>query len=120
VTRSIEVLAATGRPVRGANILVLGVAYKPGVSDVRESPALDIMSRLRAAGARISFSDEFVDRIHIDGEELRSVSMPQNSEWDLVIVHTIHPRGDLSWLANQRAVLDTTYRLPPGPNHNVL
>jgi UDP-N-acetyl-D-glucosamine dehydrogenase len=120
VTRAIEVMAGQGRPLTGAQILVLGVAYKSGVSDVRESPALEFMSRLRAAGAHVRFADELVDRLQVDGTELTSVTTPQSTRWDLVIVHTTHPHTDLGWLTGQPAVLDTTFRLPPGANVSVL
>jgi UDP-N-acetyl-D-glucosamine dehydrogenase len=123
VSRSIEVLAAQGRSVKDAEVLVVGVAYKPGVSDVRESPALEFMARLRAAGARVSFTDDLVDSLHLGGEEgeqLVGVAAPQSTHWDLVIVHTTHPDVDLEWLTGQPAVLDTTYRLPPAANCSVL
>ncbi len=107
VRRAAEVLASSGRALAGARVLVVGVAYKPGVADVRESPALEIMARLGAAGASVSYTDELIDSVG----ELRSVVAPGDTVWDLVIAHTLHPGYDHGWLAEMPVVLDTTYRL---------
>jgi nucleotide sugar dehydrogenase len=107
VRRAAEVLASYGRALAGARVLVAGVAYKPGVADVRESPALEIMSRLEAAGALVSYTDELIDSVG----EMRSLAAPGDTVWDLVIAHTMHPGYDHGWLAEMPVVLDTTYRL---------
>jgi UDP-N-acetyl-D-glucosamine dehydrogenase len=111
VRRAGEVLAWHGRPLAGARVLILGVAYKPGIADVRESPALEIIDRLREAGAEVAFSDELVPAVRVADGELRSVDAPGEMRWDLVVVHTLHPDYDAHWLADVPAVLDTTYRL---------
>jgi nucleotide sugar dehydrogenase len=111
VRRAQEVLARGGRAVAGARVLILGVAYKPGIADVRESPALEIIDRLRRAGAQVSFSDDLVPVVELPDGQLRSVSEPQEQAWDLVVAHTLQPGCDTSWLELVPAVLDTTYRL---------
>ena len=55
------------RSIRGSRILVLGVAYKRDVADVRESPALDVISLLRQRGADVAYSDPHVPRLQLDG-----------------------------------------------------
>src|SRR3712207_8451376 len=55
-------LNGAGKAVKGARILVLGVTYKAGVDDVRESPALSVLQRLAAAGAECTYHDAYVDR----------------------------------------------------------
>jgi UDP-N-acetyl-D-glucosamine dehydrogenase len=105
-------LGDRGRPVAGAQVLVLGVTYKPGVADVRESPALEILDLLARAGACVSFSDARIDYLKTDAAgQLCSVQRPEERSWDLVIVHTLHPDQDREWLNDQEAVLDMTYRL---------
>ena len=52
--------------MNGARILILGVAYKPSVDDMRESPALDVMKQLEDRGARVQFHDPYNDRIRLD------------------------------------------------------
>ena len=58
-----EALNDLGLPVKGSRIAILGVSYKPGVGDVRESPALKIIGRLRDLGAEIVYHDEYVDEL---------------------------------------------------------
>src|SRR5438445_3143505 len=62
------------KAMKGSRILVLGVAYKANIGDVRESPALKIISLLRNAGAEVSFHDPHVPAISVDGAELSSVA----------------------------------------------
>ncbi len=62
-----EALNRAGKPVRGSRILVLGVAYKPNVDDVRESPALDIIRLLEGDGAEVLYHDPFVPKLEEDG-----------------------------------------------------
>jgi nucleotide sugar dehydrogenase len=118
VQRAVEVLADRGVPLAAAKVLVVGVAYKPGVADVRESPALEIIERMRAAGAAVSFTDELVDQVEVKGGRLGSVPPGDPSAWDLVVAHTLHPGADPSWLAETPALLDATYRLGSMPHRS--
>lgn len=112
VTRAQQILGDQGKPLRRSKILVIGVSYKPGVGDVRESPALEIIDALTRHDVDISYSDPHVDAIRTPAAgEIFSVESPGSHDWDLVIVHTVHPNVDLSWLVNQPAVLDATYKL---------
>ncbi len=61
-----DALNDLGKPVRGARILVVGVAYKPNVEDTRNSPALTVMSRLSASGAHVRYYDPYVPRLSSD------------------------------------------------------
>ena len=112
VSRARDVLADSGRCLRNARVLVVGVTYKPGVCDVRESPALAIIEMIAAEGAHVSYTDPYVDAVEIDGVGvLTHQPLAAEERWDLVIVHTNHPDVDHSWLADQQTVLDTTYRI---------
>ncbi len=106
-----DVLAEAGIPVRGARVLVLGVSYKPGVADVRESPAVEIMRRLRGSGADVSYADALVDSVLIEGRPVPRIERPAWQEWDLVLVHTLHPGVGVEWLNGAARVLDATYHL---------
>ena len=112
-TRAAEVLAENGTSVTGARILVVGVSYKPGVEDVRESPALEIIDRLQRSGADVSFVDPVVREVTTSAGTLTSLSHPWTTSWSLVLVHTLHPDVDLHWLGGVPAVLDATFRLDP-------
>ena len=69
---------------------MVGVAYKPGVEDVRESPALEIIGRLIDAGARVSFTDPLVAAVRVGAVEIEAVPDPLDATWDLVIVDKAH------------------------------
>src|SRR5437899_426923 len=70
-----EALNRLEKSVRGAKVLILGVAYKKGVNDCRESPAIDVMQILKAKGARISYNDPMVPRLNLGGKVLESVEL---------------------------------------------
>ncbi len=114
-----DLLGDAGAALAGARVHVVGIAYKPGVADVRESPALEILERLRAAGAQVSFFDDWVSTMDVLGGTVEQVTEPQTRPWDLVVVQRVHPETDLDWLRRQPAVLDTTYRLVDLPGREL-
>jgi UDP-N-acetyl-D-glucosamine dehydrogenase len=82
-----------GRAVSGARIVVFGVSYKPGVGDVRESPALKILELLKELGAELSYHDPHVPTL--PEFDLRSVPLEQASDGaDLALIVTAHPSVD--------------------------
>jgi len=121
VERCAEVLAAAGRRVAGARVLVVGVAYKPDVADVRESPAVEILAQLAAQGAHVGYHDPLVAHLILPpGARLTHLADPMAFGADLVVVHTAHACLDLDWLAAAPAVLDTTYRMTGLPRRVVV
>src|SRR5262249_32961446 len=71
-----EALSRGCRSGNGARILVLGVAYKRGVGDTRESPALEVIARLREKGADVAYADPYVPAIGLDdGTRLKAVAV---------------------------------------------
>jgi UDP-N-acetyl-D-glucosamine dehydrogenase len=93
------------RPVRGSRILVLGVAYKPGVGDIRESPALKILARLRELGADLRYHDPYVPelpRLGLASSELA----PALDEADLAVIVTAHPGIDHMAVASAVPTVD--------------
>jgi UDP-N-acetyl-D-glucosamine dehydrogenase len=82
-----------GLPVKGARIAVLGVSYKPGVGDIRESPALKIIELLRATGADVRYHDPHVPSLaELD---LRSLPLAEAlDDADLALIVTAHPSVD--------------------------
>jgi nucleotide sugar dehydrogenase len=113
VARVREELADHGIALRGAHVAIVGVAYKPGVEDVRESPALEIISRLTELGAEVSYVDPYVPVIHVDGQRLAAMTPPElllRRSVDLAVLHTRHPQLTLDWLDTVPIVLDATYR----------
>ncbi|MEM7756045.1 MAG: nucleotide sugar dehydrogenase [Planctomycetota bacterium] len=113
VRRVGEALNAHGKALSGASVLVLGVAYKKDVDDIRESPAAEIITRLREAGAAVGYHDPFVPRfpamrkysidltsVELDGETVRAA--------DAVVIVTDHGVVDYGLVADSaRLVVDT-------------
>ena len=86
-------LNGAGKPVKGSKILILGAAYKPGIGDTRESPALRIIALLRDLGAEISYHDPFVPEL--PAQELESVDLDAGlAAADLLAIVTAHPGVD--------------------------
>lgn len=98
-----------------ATAIVVGMAYKPGVADARESPGLEIAERLREAGVDVAYHDPRVEQVRVaDGTVLRSVPRPIAGMFDIVVVTALHDGSARAWLADCEHVLDATYRLPFG------
>lgn len=111
-------LNRSNKSLRGAKVLILGVAFKPNIDDARNSPAERVMELLIKEGAQVSYHDPYVPCFRIGGDVvLRDVvpfeSVELNSEtlaeFDCVVVVTGHSNIDYVWLVNQSAlVVDTT------------
>src|SRR5204862_7250058 len=110
VNLAAEALNRRGKPVRGSRVLVLGVSYKAGIDDTRESPSLDIMETLRERGAKLEYSDPFVPRLRFGGRLLKSVPLtPANlRRYDCLVIATGHKQfayGTI--LRHSTAIVDT-------------
>ncbi len=93
VTKISLALNAQGKALAGSKVCVLGVAYKGGVSDLRESPALKIIKRLREGGAEVSYHDPHVPEL--DRLGLKSIDLPEAvSGVDVAVIVTAHPSVD--------------------------
>ena len=95
VTRVADALNDVGKAVRGARILLVGMAYKGGVSDLRESPALDVAQLLLDRGAALCYHDPYVTEARLEhgGETLERVE-DYSGEYDLAIILTKHASMD--------------------------
>jgi UDP-N-acetyl-D-glucosamine dehydrogenase len=114
VDKVVERLNEQGKAVRGSSVLVLGVAYKKDVDDIRESPALDVIRLLRQRGADLRYHDPYVPALKDDGGNLASVPLtPEALQGaDCVIVVTDHSAVDYRLVARHaRAVVDTRHVL---------
>jgi UDP-N-acetyl-D-glucosamine dehydrogenase len=111
VARAGELLNRERKALNGSRILIVGVAYKREVSDVRETPAATIMRRLVARGAEVSWHDPHVE--HFAGlpaviRRVQELSEEVLGAFDLVLIHTDHAVYDWPWIVQHSAlVLDT-------------
>jgi UDP-N-acetyl-D-glucosamine dehydrogenase len=99
-----------GKPVKNSHILVLGVAYKPDIDDLRESPALDVIHLLQQRGAIVQYHDPYIPYFKHDGWEMTSVSdlMPVVQSADVVVIVTNHRTYDYAAiLGNAALIVDT-------------
>lgn len=96
VSRITQALNQHRKPVNGSRVLLLGVAYKPDVGDVRESPALDIIGLLRTNGAEVMYHDPFVEQLKLDGGDLESQPLTEQllRSVDVVVLTTDHKNVD--------------------------
>ena len=96
VEKVAQALNAERKPVNGSNILVLGVAYKRDIDDVRESPALDVIRLLEEQGASVTFHDPFIPTIREDGHVRAGTALTAKglAALDAVVIVTDHRNVD--------------------------
>ncbi len=107
VTRELN---RAGKSLWGSRVLVLGVAYKPGVGDTRETPAAKLMELLMREGAEVSYHDPFVPEFAVGGVNLRSVALDEDAlgSFDCAVVVTAHQDVDYGLLSRSGIpVVDT-------------
>ncbi|MCF7796178.1 MAG: nucleotide sugar dehydrogenase [Lentisphaeria bacterium] len=119
----IEGLNRQGKSVKGSKILLLGMAYKPDIDDVRESPALDVHALLKTRGAQVDFNDPYVEKVRFDGIYAESVPLDEAtlSEYDCVVVTTNHKVYDMDMIAKHaRLIIDTRNSTAHLKNENII
>lgn len=98
IEKTQDLLNQNNKPIKNSKILVLGVAYKPDVSDTRESPSLCIIEKLISKGAKLDYHDPLAKIITVDGKNLISISnsILENDlqSYDCVIIATDHSSYD--------------------------
>ncbi|HXY18957.1 MAG TPA: nucleotide sugar dehydrogenase [Gemmatimonadales bacterium] len=100
------------RSVRGSTVLVVGVAYKKDIDDLRESPALDVIRLLERMGAVVRYHDPYIPELHEDSVALKSVPLTPETvrSADCVVIVTDHSRLDYAMLAREaKALVDTRH-----------
>ncbi len=115
VRKVAEAMNDHGKAVRGASVLVLGVAYKRDIDDIRESPAMDIIRLLEGQGARVSYSDPHVPVFAENGHEFRSVPLSPETvaAADCIMIVTDHSSVDYHMIRRHaRLVVDTRNAMP--------
>jgi UDP-N-acetyl-D-glucosamine dehydrogenase len=120
VSRVSEALNDHGKSVKGSRILIVGVAYKANVDDMRESPSLVLIEKLEAMGAKVDYNDPYVPVIphtrehdHLSGRK----SQPISKDYDCIVIATAHQDYDSNEIANLGVpVVDSRRLIPPGPN----
>lgn len=126
VSKTVEALNEKGKSIKGAKVLILGIAYKEDIDDQRESPALKIISLLKEKGAKVSYNDPYVPQSfgHRDypGLELKSVALSEKKlrEFDAVIIATAHSVYDFEWIGKSSSLLIDTRNAIKAKRKNVI
>ncbi len=117
VNKVMNALNDDRKALRGSKVVVLGVAYKRDVNDVRESPALDVISLLHERGADVVYHDPYIDQVRLEGDTVMA-STPYSTELlesaDCVVIVTDHSSYD--WqevMDHSRLVVDSRHATPP-------
>jgi UDP-N-acetyl-D-glucosamine dehydrogenase len=113
VQRTVLALNNRGKAVKGAKILVLGLAYKPDIDDVRESPSFELIEKLLYLGAKVEFNDPHVAATHkMRNYDLQLRSVPISPQalraYDCVLISTHHSAYDWQMIAdNANLIVDS-------------
>ncbi len=109
-SRIMEALNTCGKSLNGAKVLVLGVAYKKDVGDIRESPSLKLIQFLKEKGAEIGYNDPYIPEIQLPLDTLASVDLTKEclSSMDCIIIATDHSCYNLEEIVtSSKLVFDT-------------
>lgn len=115
VGKVVDALNEQGKAVRGSTVLLVGVAYKKNIDDIRESPALDVIRLLHQRGAKVTYHDPHVAVLKEDGIHLTSAPLTVETikQADCVVIVTDHAAVDYELIARHaRAAVDTRHILP--------
>lgn len=111
VENVIEALSQQGKALRGSRVLVLGLAYKRDIDDLRESPSLTIIELLQKRGAHVEYNDPFFPKVGQGRKyalNMTSTPLEKISEFDCVVIVTDHSQYDYRTIvANAKLVVDT-------------
>jgi UDP-N-acetyl-D-glucosamine dehydrogenase len=122
IQRVMEALNDAGKPLRGAKVLMLGIAYKANVDDDRESPSYHLMEKLEAKGALVSYNDPYVPIIRPSREwphYAGRTSVPISDDYDLILVATAHDDYRQIDFSTYRALIVDTRHLITKPLPNL-
>lgn len=98
------------KPIKGSQVLVLGVAYKPNIGDVRESPAIDVIDLLELRGAAVSYHDPYVDSLVAASTTFRTIALTAEAlqQADCVVIVTNHASYDWDFITRHaRLIVDS-------------
>ncbi|MHC4745622.1 MAG: nucleotide sugar dehydrogenase, partial [Planctomycetota bacterium] len=113
VARTMEALNERKKSLKGSKILVLGLAYKKDIDDLRESPSIELIELLRGKGAKVDYNDPYIPKTHEQrrhnlGMKSKRLSAKMLASYDVVLISTDHSCYDYEWIVkNASLVIDT-------------
>ncbi len=112
IAKTTEALNEHRKSLKGSKVLVLGLAYKKDIDDLRESPSIELIELLREKGAKVDYNDPYIPRTHKQRQHdlkmtSRKLSAQMLSSYDVVLISTDHSDYDYSWIVkNAKLVVD--------------
>jgi UDP-N-acetyl-D-glucosamine dehydrogenase len=113
ISRTMDALNEHKKSLKGSKVLVLGLAYKKDIDDLRESPSIELIELLKEKGAHVDYNDPYFPRTHKQrGHDLKMKSKPLTAamlkRYDAVLIATDHSDYDYPWIVkNAQLVIDT-------------
>ncbi len=113
VNKTLEAMNERGKSLKGAKVLVLGLAYKKDIDDVRESPSIELIELLKKKGAKVDYNDPYISATHKMREHnLKMKSKPLSAKmlrgYDIILIATDHSCYDYKWIVkNAKMVIDS-------------
>jgi len=113
VTKTMEALNEHRKSLKGSKVLVLGLAYKKDIDDLRESPSIELIELLKAKGAKVDYNDPYIPKTHKQRKhDLKMTSKKLSAKmlagYDVVLISTDHSDYDYGWIVkNAKLVVDT-------------
>lgn len=120
VERAMKLLNQKRKPMNGSKILLMGVAYKQDIDDVRESPALKVIGHLEKQGAIVQYNDPYIPEFIYQGKQYNSLDFNAETikQADIVIITTCHTSYDYQMLADNAQILFDTKNATQGIKRN--
>jgi len=113
VTKTMEALNEHRKSLKGSKVLVLGLAYKKDIDDLRESPSIELIELLREKGAKVDYNDPYIPKTHKQRKHdlkmtSRKLSAKMLAGYDVVLISTDHSDYDYNWIVKHaKLVVDT-------------
>ena len=113
IHRTMEALNDKRKSLKGSKVLVLGLAYKKDIDDLRESPSIELIELLREKGAKVDYNDPFIPKTHKQREhdlkmKSRKLTAKMIASYDVVLISTAHSEYDYNMIVkNAKLVIDT-------------
>ena len=113
IARTMDALNEHKKSLKGSKVLLLGLAYKPDIDDVRESPSLELIELLREKGAQVDYNDPYIPVTHKQRKynlmmKSKQLTPAMLKKYDVVLIATNHSDYDYKWIVkNAKLVVDT-------------
>ena len=113
IHKCMEALNEKEKSLKGSKVLVLGLAYKKDIDDLRESPSIELIEKLREKGAKVSYNDPYIPKTHKQrkhdlGMKSKKITAKSLESYDLVLISTDHSDYDYDFIVeNSQLVVDT-------------